>query len=80
MPLIRTAWAEAPSIAIGLVARFPQNPKIHKEVRWLLLNFPSKAVNDPEALSVLLGGSLPVDVSFQLKVCQSTLAIAFING
>ncbi|TLD12636.1 uncharacterized protein PgNI_02942 [Pyricularia grisea] len=67
MPLIRTAWAEAPSIAIGLVARFPQNPKIHKEVRWLLLNFPSKAVNDPEALAVLLGGSLPVDVSFQLK-------------
>ncbi|EON96933.1 putative phosphatidylinositol 4-kinase protein [Phaeoacremonium minimum UCRPA7] len=42
-------------------------PRIHKEVRWLLLNFPSKAIDEPEALTVLLGGSLPADVSFQLK-------------
>ena len=54
-------------MAIELTNRF-QYPKIQKEVRWLLLNFPDKAVNEPEALAVLLGGALPEDVSFQLKV------------
>ncbi|TPX17476.1 uncharacterized protein E0L32_003119 [Thyridium curvatum] len=65
-PLVRTAWAEHPSIAIELATRF-QHPRVHKEVRWLLLNFPSKAISDPEALPILLGQSLPGDVSFQLK-------------
>ncbi|KAB5580782.1 hypothetical protein GE09DRAFT_1183023 [Coniochaeta sp. 2T2.1] len=65
-PLVRTAWAESPSLAIELTNRF-QYPRIQKEVRWLLLNFPDKAINEPEALAVLLGGSLPEDVSFQLK-------------
>ncbi|KKA26037.1 hypothetical protein TD95_000324 [Thielaviopsis punctulata] len=67
IPLVRTAWAQDPSIAIELVTRFNW-PRIHKEVRWLLLNVPSKAINEPEALSVLLGGRLPDDVTFlQLK-------------
>ncbi|EJT72778.1 phosphatidylinositol 4-kinase [Gaeumannomyces tritici R3-111a-1] len=66
-PLIRTAWEENPSIAVGLVSRFQNNLRIHKEVRWLLLNFPSKAVSDPEAIAVLLDGGLPVDVTVQLK-------------
>lgn len=65
-PLVRTAWAENPSLAIHLVTRFPY-PRIVKEVRWLLLNFPAKAVAEPEALPVLYDGSLPEDVSFQLK-------------
>lgn len=67
-PLVRTAWAESPSLAIQLTTRF-QYPRILKEVRWLLLNFPSKAVSEPEALPILLGDALPEDVSFQLKVC-----------
>ncbi|KAJ9157387.1 Phosphatidylinositol 4-kinase stt4 [Pleurostoma richardsiae] len=66
IPYIRTAWAESPSIAVELATRF-QNPRIYKEVRWLLLNFPSRAINDPEALALLLGPELPDDVSFQLK-------------
>ncbi|ROT36978.1 phosphatidylinositol 3 [Sodiomyces alkalinus F11] len=65
-PLVRTAWAEDPAIAIELATIF-QMPRIHKEVRWLLLNFPAIAVSDPEALPILLDGALPEDVSFQLK-------------
>ncbi|KAK0733343.1 hypothetical protein B0T26DRAFT_633210 [Lasiosphaeria miniovina] len=65
-PLVRTAWAESPSLAVHLIGRF-QYPRIHKEVRWLLLNFPAKAAAEPEALSVLIDGVLPEDVGFQLK-------------
>jgi phosphatidylinositol 4-kinase len=67
LALVRTAWAESPSLAIELTTRFPY-PRVYKEVRWLILNFPAKAVSEPEALPVLLGGLLPTDVSFQLKV------------
>ncbi|KAI0538277.1 phosphatidylinositol 3 [Xylaria digitata] len=65
-PLIRVAWAESPSLAIELVGRFNM-PSVHQEVRWLLLNFPAKALCDAEALSILFGGELPQDVRFQLK-------------
>ncbi|KAH8815175.1 phosphatidylinositol 4-kinase-like protein [Xylogone sp. PMI_703] len=64
--LVKTAWAESPSIAVQLATRFP-SVKLHKEIRTLLLNFPDKAISEPEALPILLGGSLPSDVSFQLK-------------
>ena len=64
---MRTAWAESPSLALQLIARFP-SARLQKEIRWLLLNFPDKAISEPEAVNVLLGGSLPSDVSFQLKV------------
>ncbi|KAI8624667.1 phosphatidylinositol 3 [Xylariaceae sp. FL1651] len=65
-PLIRVAWTESPSLAIELVSRFSM-PSVHQEVRWLLLNFPAKAICDAEALSILFGGELPHDVQFQLK-------------
>ncbi|KAI1311435.1 phosphatidylinositol 3 [Xylaria venustula] len=65
-PLIRVAWAESPSLAIELVSRFSM-PSVHQEVRWLLLNFPDKALCDAEALPILFGGELPQDVRFQLK-------------
>ncbi|CZR50731.1 related to phosphatidylinositol-4-kinase [Phialocephala subalpina] len=64
--LVRTAWAENPSLAIQLISRF-SFPRLLKEIRWLLLNFPDKALSEPEALPVLLGETLPNDVSFQLK-------------
>lgn len=64
---MRTAWAESPSLAVHLASRFPY-PRIVKEVRWLLLNFPSKAAHEPEALPILIDGSLPDDVGPQLKV------------
>ncbi|KAI1277059.1 phosphatidylinositol 3 [Xylaria sp. FL0933] len=65
-PLIRAAWAESPSLAIELVSRFNM-PSVHQEVRWLILNFPAKALREAEALSILFGGELPQDVRFQLK-------------
>lgn len=67
LPLIRTAWAEEPSLAIELCTRF-QSARIHKEVRSLLLIHPEKAVYEPEALPVLIGSSLPADLPSQLKV------------
>lgn len=66
LPLMRTAWAEDPSLAIELCNRF-SFASVHNEVRWLLLNFPAKAIGEPEALPILLGGELPSDVRFQLK-------------
>jgi phosphatidylinositol 4-kinase len=64
---LKTAWAENPSLAVHLVQRF-QSKKLSDDVRWLLLNFPQKVLNEPESLEILLGLSLPSDVSFQLKV------------
>lgn len=40
---------------------------MRNEVRSLLLNFPDKAVHEPEALPILLGGDLPNDIRSQLK-------------
>jgi hypothetical protein len=71
-PLVRTAWNESPSLAVHLTGRF-QYPRIHKEVRWLLLNFTAKAAAEPDALPVLIDGTLPGDVSFQLKVRSTKL-------
>ncbi|KAI0016068.1 hypothetical protein F4780DRAFT_711330 [Xylariomycetidae sp. FL0641] len=65
-PLIRVAWAESPALAIELASRFSL-PGVYNDVRWLLLNFPAKAVSEPDALPLLLGNELPQDVRFQLK-------------
>ncbi|PGH30996.1 phosphatidylinositol 4-kinase [[Emmonsia] crescens] len=64
--LMRLAWAENHGLALQLASRFP-SPKLRSDVRWLLLNFPEKAIGDPESLDILLGSELPPDVSFQLK-------------
>ena len=79
IPLIRTAWAESPSLAIELTKRF-QHPRVHREVRWLLLNFPERAVSEPEAIPILLGGALPGDISFQLKVCLNFPTLSLLSG
>ncbi|KAG9244575.1 phosphatidylinositol 4-kinase-like protein [Calycina marina] len=65
-PLVHTAWVESPSLAIQLVSRF-SSERIRQEVRSLLLSSPEKALSVPEAVQVLLGGSLPTDASSQLK-------------
>ncbi|OJJ43004.1 hypothetical protein ASPZODRAFT_1254817 [Penicilliopsis zonata CBS 506.65] len=64
--LLRLAWAETPGLAIQLASRFP-SAKLQNDIRWLLLNFPEKALNEPQGLEILFGSSLPADVSFQLK-------------
>jgi phosphatidylinositol 4-kinase len=65
---LKTAWAENPAIAVHLVKRF-QSQRLATEVRWQVLNFPHKVLDEPDALEILLGSQLPGDVSFQLKVC-----------
>ncbi|CAI4217103.1 unnamed protein product [Parascedosporium putredinis] len=46
----------------------PNSSKNALEIRWLLLNVPGKAIDEPGAVSLLLGGMLPDDVNFlQLK-------------
>lgn len=67
LPLVRTAWNESPSLAIQLVSRFP-SVRLHQDIRLLLLQFPDKAISEPEAVHILLGDSLPSDVAFQMKV------------
>ena len=62
----RTAWNESPALAIQLLTRFQQDT-LHRDVRFLLLNFPDKALDESDAVDLLLGDSLPQDVSFQLK-------------
>jgi len=64
---LKTAWAENPAIAVHLAQRF-NSPNVTFELRWFLLNFPEKVLDEPDALEMLLGSSLPNDVSFQLKV------------
>lgn len=61
------AWAENPSLAIQFSSRF-QNPKLNNEVRQLLLDNPEKAIEEPDALAILLGSSLPSDFYSRLKV------------
>lgn len=64
---LKTAWTENPSLAVHLVKRF-QSARLTQEVRWQVLNFPHKVLDEPDALEILLGNQLPNDVSFQLKV------------
>ncbi|KAJ9606470.1 phosphatidylinositol-4- kinase [Cladophialophora chaetospira] len=63
---IRAAWAEDPALAIQLVTRFT-NEQTHREVRFLLLNQPEKALHESNAIDLLLGDGLSSDLSFQLK-------------
>ncbi|KAJ5664754.1 hypothetical protein N7462_011567 [Penicillium macrosclerotiorum] len=63
---LRLAWAESPGLAIQLAARFP-SAKMQTDIRWLILNFPEKALQEPSALDIMFESSLPSDVNFQLK-------------
>ncbi|RDW74087.1 phosphatidylinositol 4-kinase-like protein [Coleophoma crateriformis] len=64
--LVKTAWAESPSLAVQLLARFP-SARLHQDVRWLLKTHPEKALSEPEALEILLEGTLPTDLNTQLQ-------------
>lgn len=62
----RTAWSENPSLAIQLVTRFSSD-QLRRDVRFLLVNQPEKALNEANAVDLMLGDTLPPDLSFQLK-------------
>lgn len=69
LSLAGTAWEQDPAIAIELTTRF-HDPRLHREIRQLLLSRPEEAVTEPEALALMFGGHLPDDVNSQLKVSQ----------
>ncbi|KIW83029.1 hypothetical protein Z517_02272 [Fonsecaea pedrosoi CBS 271.37] len=64
--LVRTAWAEDPALAVQLLARFNYD-QLRRDVRFLLLNQPEKALHEANAVDLLLGDRLASDLSFQLK-------------
>ncbi|KAL9127379.1 MAG: hypothetical protein Q9217_003735 [Psora testacea] len=64
--VLKTAWAESPRLAVQLTSRFA-SAKLATEVRSLLLKCPERAIEEPDALQILIGASLPMDVSFHLK-------------
>ncbi|KAF4340246.1 phosphatidylinositol 4-kinase [Fusarium beomiforme] len=64
LPLIRTAWWQDPAIAIELATRFPFL-RLQRDIRFLLLTMPEKAIFEPEALHLIFGGLLPDDVASQ---------------
>lgn len=66
IPLLRTAWSADPGIAVQLATRFPSEP-LRQAIRFHLLNFPYQVIGEADALDILLGPTLPSDVSFQLK-------------
>ena len=65
--MLEYAWTENPSLAIQFSTRF-QVPRLYSGIRWLLLNHAEKALEDPDALAILLGSSLQNDFHSQLKV------------
>lgn len=65
--LLKTAWTEDAGLAIQLVTRFSSYETIRNDVRFLLLNFPEKALRESDGVDLLLGDALPGDVTFQLK-------------
>ncbi|THX33908.1 phosphatidylinositol 3 [Aureobasidium pullulans] len=64
--LVTTAWVEAPSLAVQMAFRYPSS-LVQSQVRSLLVNYPEKAMHEPDALQIMLGTSMPHDVSSQLK-------------
>lgn len=67
--LVRTAWWLDPSLAIELATRF-HSPRVQKDIRFLLLTMPERAVLYPEALPLIFNGGLPADAAPTLKVCS----------
>ena len=64
--MLQVAWIENPSLAIQLGTRF-QQPNLLQDIRWLLLKFPDAALEEPDALQILLENALPNDALSQLK-------------
>ncbi|BCR87686.1 1-phosphatidylinositol 4-kinase STT4 [Aspergillus chevalieri] len=64
--LLWLAWEENPGLAIQLATRL-SSAKLRSDIRWLLLNFSEKALDEANGLEIMFGSSLPPDVSSQLK-------------
>lgn len=66
LQIVKPAWMENPKLAVHLTERFA-SARLASDIRWLLLNFPQKGLDIPDALELLIGPAMPDDVSFQLK-------------
>lgn len=64
--ILAAAWLEGASLAIQTSNRFP-SWSITRDVRNLLLKDPIKAIDEPQALQIIVGSSLPDDAEAQMK-------------
>ena len=67
--LFQVAWNENPRLAVHMTHRFP-SARIYNEVRAKILKQPDKVIDEPDALHILIGASMPSDISFQLRVSE----------
>ncbi|KAK5011650.1 hypothetical protein LTR28_010359 [Elasticomyces elasticus] len=72
LKLLSTAWLESPSLSVQLATRF-QSQSLLNDVRMGILRHPEKFVDEPDALTLLIGPSLPRDVDLQLKYAMRAL-------
>ena len=64
--VLETAWIESPSLVIQLVTRLGSS-KLTNNARSLLLKYPERAIEEPDAIQLMIGPSIPADVSLQSK-------------
>lgn len=72
--ILTTAWKEDAAIAVQLVKRF-QSLRLEQDVRKLILTYPEKVVNQPDAVQIMLGDRISNQLSFQLKVRNFTASL-----
>ena len=63
---LHIAWIESPSLVVQLNSRF-NSAKLNDDIRRILLRSPERAIEEPEALQVLIGSSMPPDISAQSR-------------
>ncbi|KAI9668133.1 MAG: phosphatidylinositol-4- kinase [Bathelium mastoideum] len=66
MSLLGTAWLESPALATQLATRFASQ-RLHDEIRTLIVRYPERVIDVADALYLMIGASLPKDLSWQLK-------------
>lgn len=65
--LLPLAWSESPALAVALTQRF-RSQSLVAAVRRMILDDPRSATSSAEALRLMLGETLPEDVTSQLRV------------
>lgn len=64
--VVQAAWSEDPKIAVQMTRRFASSV-LSDEVRAMILRNPEKVVDEPDALDLLIGTSLPPNIDEQLE-------------
>lgn len=63
---LKAAWLEGASLAIQIADRF-SSWSITRELRNLLLKDSTRAIDEPQALKIMLSSSIPADAEAQMK-------------